>query len=78
MGSLYWVSDSLADGLATAGGLNYTHTSGCTEVAPPGQDLHYCVRGSSAMSNEYPVYLRSTSAPFSGSLLDILKNNFDE
>ena len=45
---------------------------------PPGQDLHYCVRGSSAMSNEYPVYLRSTSAPFSGSLLDILKNNFDE
>ena len=30
------------------------------------------------MTNEYPVYLRSTSQPFSASLLDILKNNFDD
>ena len=78
MNPLYWVSDSLADGLDTPGGLNYTHSTGCTEVAPPGQDLHYCLRGSSAMTSEYPVYLRSTSQPFSASLLDILKNNFDE
>ena len=78
MNPLYWVSDSLADGLEGPGGLNYTHSTGCTEVAPPGQDLHYCLRGSSAMNNEYPVYLRSTSQPFSASLLDILKNNFDD
>ena len=78
MNPLYWVSDGLVDGLEPPGGLNYTHTTGCTEVAPPGQDLHYCLRGSSAMTSEYPVYLRSTSQPFSGSLLDILKNNFDD
>jgi len=78
MNPLYWVSDSIADGLDTPGGLNYTHSTGCTEVAPPGQDLHYCLRGTSAMTNQYPVFLRSTSQPFSGSLLDILKNNFDD
>ena len=78
MNPLYWVSDSLTDGLENPGGLNYTHSTGCTEVAPPGQDLHYCLRGSSAMTNQYPVYLRSTSQPFSASLLDILKNNFDD
>ena len=78
MNPLYWVSDSLADGLEGPGGLNYTHSTGCTEVAPPGQDLHYCLRGSSAMTDQYPVYLRSTSQPFSASLLDILKNNFDD
>ena len=66
MNPLYWVSDSLADGLDTPGGLNYTHSTGCTEVAPPGQDLHYCLRGTSAMTSEYPVFLRSTSQPFSG------------
>ena len=78
MNPLYWVSDSLADGLDTPGGLNYTHSTGCTEVAQPGQDLHYCLRGTSAMTSEYPVFLRSTSQPFSGSLLDLLKNNFDD
>ena len=78
MNPLYWVSDSLADGLEIPGGLNYTHSTGCTEIALPGQELHYCLRGTSAMTSEYPVFLRSTSQPFSGSLLDILKNNFDD
>jgi len=78
MNPLYWVSDSLADGLEIPGGLNYTHSTGCTEVASPGQELHYCLRGTSAMTSEYPVFLRSTSQPFSGSLLDLLKNNFDD
>jgi hypothetical protein len=77
MTDLYWVSDALTDGLPIAGGLNYTHSSGCTE-APQGQQLNYCVQGTSAMSAEYPVYLRSTSQPFSMSLIDILKNNFDD
>ncbi len=77
MNDLYWVSDALTDGLPVAGGLNYTHSTGCSEV-PQGQQLNYCVQGSSAMSAEYPVYLRSTSQPFSMSLIDILKNNFDD
>jgi len=77
MNDLYWVSDALTDGLPIAGGLNYTHSSGCTE-APQGQQLNYCIQGTSAMSAEYPVYLRSTSQPFSMSLIDILKNNFDD
>ena len=77
MNDLYWVSDALTDGLPIAGGLNYTHSTGCTE-APQGQQLNYCVQGTSAMSAEYPVYLRSTSQPFSMSLIDILKNNFDD
>jgi len=78
MDPLYWVSNSVADGLGVAGGLNYTHSSGCTEIAPLGQDLHYCLTGPSAMSEEYPVFIRSTSQPFSASLIDLLKNNIDD
>ena len=77
MNDLYWVSDALADGLPVAGGLNYTHSSDCSEE-PQSQQRNYCVQGTPAMSAEYPVYLRSTSQPFSMSLIDILKNNFDD
>lgn len=77
MNDLYWVSDALADGLPIAGGLNYTHSSDCLE-SPQSQQRNYCVQGTPAMSAEYPVYLRSTSQPFSMSLIDILKNNFDD
>ena len=79
MNEMYWVSDALADGLSTAGGLNYSHSTGCAETPDPGVDLHYCVRGPSAMTEEYPVFLRTTSEPFSMRLIDILKeNNGDE
>ena len=79
MNDMYWVSDALEDGLSTAGGLNYSHSTGCSETASPGVDLHYCVEGPSAMTEEYPVFLRTTSQPFSMRLIDILKeNNGDE
>jgi len=78
MNDMYWVSDALTEGFEDPGGLNYTHSTGCSEVAQPGEVLHYCVEGSSAMSEEYPVYLRSSSQPFSMSLIDVLTNNFDD
>ena len=54
------------------------HGPGCTEsnLLPP--DTHYCLQGPSAMGNEYPVFLLSTSEPFSASLIDILKDNFGD
>lgn len=79
MNEMYWVSDALSDGLSTAGGLNYSHSIGCSETPNPGVDLHYCIEGPSAMTEEYPVFLRTTSQPFSMRLIDILKeNNGDE
>ena len=76
MNDIYWVNDALSDGLGTAGGLNYVHGTDCTEDNPFSYDLHYCLQGPTAMSNQYPVFLRSTSQPFSASLVQILKDNF--
>ncbi len=81
MNDMTWVSDSVSAGITgPTGGLNFTHrdTAGCTEVVPPTEPLHYCVQGSSAMSYENPVYLRTTSQPFSMRLLDILKENNEQ
>ena len=78
MNEMAWVSDSVAEGLVgSPGGLNFTHrgTTGCTEVVPPTEPLNYCLKGPSAMSYENPIYLRTTSEPFSMRLLDILKEN---
>lgn len=79
MNEMYWVSDALSDGLGAPGGLNYSHSTGCTETVDPGSVIHYCLEGPSAMNEEYPVFLRTTSQPFSMRLIDILKeNNGDE
>lgn len=81
MNEMTWVSESVSAGITgPTGGLNFTHrdTAGCTEVVPPTEPLHYCVKGSSAMSYENPVYLRTTSQPFSMRLLDILKENNEQ
>ena len=79
MNEMYWVSDALSDGLGTPGGLNYSHSTGCSETVDPGFVIHYCLEGPSAMNEEYPVFLRTTSQPFSMRLIDILKeNNGDE
>jgi hypothetical protein len=78
MNEMEWVSDSIAEGMAgPAGGLNFTHqgTSGCTELAAPNASLNYCLNGPSAMSYEHPIYLRTTSEPFSMRFLDIVKEN---
>ncbi len=81
MNEMAWVSDSVAEGIAgPAGGLNFTHrgTSGCTELIAPTNPLNYCLNGPSAMSYENPVYLQTSSQPFSMKLLDILKENNEQ
>lgn len=73
MNQMYWVSDSITDGLGEpTGGLNYSHSSGCSETAIAGQSLNYCIQGVNAMNDDHPVYLRTTSQPFSMRLLDII------
>tara|TARA_B100001094_G_scaffold322674_1_gene372358 strand:- start:840 stop:3983 length:3144 start_codon:yes stop_codon:yes gene_type:complete len=83
MNEMTWVSESVSAGIeGPVGGLNFTHrgTPGCTEelIVPPSEPLHYCLKGSNAMSYENPVYLRTTSQPFSMRLLDILKENNEQ
>ena len=59
--------------LRGARGLNYTHSVGCTEPVAAGQVLNYCLEGAEAMSAAYPIYLQTTSQPFSMNLIDILQ-----
>ena len=79
MGQLTWVSDSVADGIqGAAGGLNYTHSTGCSETVTPPATLSYCIQGPSAMGYNHPIYLRSTSNTFNLGLLDIIQENIPE
>ena len=75
MNNMSWISSRSAVGSMPSGGLNYSHSTGCTEVAPAGVDLHYCTLGAEAMGVEHPVYLQTTSQPFSMRLIDILAEN---
>ncbi len=75
MGDMTWISQTSGIGSMPAGGLNYSHTTGCSEVAPGGVQLHYCLQGETAMDDSHPVYLQTLSAPFSMRLLDILAEN---
>jgi hypothetical protein len=77
MNEMTWVSTMPANGDMPAGGLNYSHSTGCTEVPPGGVDLHFCVEGPEAMGYGHPVYLKTTSQPFSMRLLDIISENND-
>lgn len=79
MGQLTWVSDSVADGIeGPAGGLNYSHSVGCSETVTPPNTISYCIEGSSAMGYNHPIYLRSTSNTFELGLLDIIQENIPE
>lgn len=74
MSDLEWVAETDGTGnFESPGGLNYTHSTGCTEPVGAGQVLHYCLEGTEAMSETYPIYLQTTSQPFSMSLVDILQ-----
>ena len=74
MSDMTWVSSTDGTGNFEApGGLNYSHTTGCTEPVTADQDLHYCLAGEVAMDASYPIYLQTTSQPFSMSLIDILQ-----
>tara|TARA_A200000113_G_scaffold203026_1_gene197853 strand:- start:5317 stop:8340 length:3024 start_codon:yes stop_codon:yes gene_type:complete len=79
MGQLSWVSDSVAEGIdGPAGGLNYSHSVGCSETVTPPNTITYCIQGSSAMGYDHPIYLRSTSNTFELGLLDIIQDNIPE
>jgi hypothetical protein len=75
MNDLTWVSTQEAVGTQPSGGLNYSHSTGCSEVAPAGVELRFCVEGEDAMGTNHPVYLATTSQPFSMRLLDIISEN---
>lgn len=75
MSEMSWVSTTNGFGTMPSGGLNYTHTTGCSELVPGGVDLHFCVEGAEAMAASHPVYLQTMSAPFSMRLIDILAEN---
>ena len=77
MNDLTWVSTQEAVGTQPSGGLNYSHSAGCSEVAPAGVELRFCVEGEDAMGTNHPVYLSTTSQPFSMRLLDIISENND-
>ena len=51
------------------GGLNYTHGFGCL------RGVHYCLEGSVAMDDSFPVFMRSISHTFPFSLADLLGGN---
>ena len=79
MGPLSWVSDSVAEGIdGPAGGLNYSHSVGCSETVTPPNTISYCIQGPSAMGYSHPIYLRSTSNTFELGLLDIIQDNLPD
>jgi hypothetical protein len=79
MNPLTWVSDSVASGIeGPAGGLNYTHSVGCSETVTPPQTLTYCVKGPTAMGYDYPIYLHSTSNTFSLTLIDFITDKLPD
>ena len=79
MGQLTWVGDSVADGIeGPAGGLNYSHSVGCSETVTPPNTISYCIEGPSAMGYNHPIYLRSTSNTFELGLLDIIQENIPD
>ena len=51
------------------GGLNYTHNFGCLE------GVYYCLNGSVAMDDSFPVFMKSVSHTFPMSLADLLGGN---
>ena len=73
-----WVSNSALIGLPwTNGGLNHSHAD-CPENLPVGFAANYCIEGAKAMDGTHPVYLRSSSQPFSLHLLDLLKQEVND
>ena len=51
---------------------------GCTEPVAAGQVLHYCLEGPNAMDETYPIYLQTTSQPFSMRFIDIIIAQVDD
>ena len=71
MGDFQWIHVSSAP--LDQGGLNYTHSSTQCE-----RGVNYCMEGSVAMDDTYPVYMRSVSHSFPFSLADLLGGNLGD
>ena len=71
MGDFQWLHVSSAP--LDQGGLNYTHSS--TQCV---RGVNYCMEGSVAMDDTYPVYMRSVSHTFPFSLADLLGGNLGD
>ena len=79
MSDLQWVSTTDGTGIFDSeGGLNYSHSTGCSEPIAAGQMLHYCLEGTNAMNGDYPIYLQTTSQPFSMRFIDIIIAQMDD
>ena len=79
MSDLQWVSSTDGTGIFDSeGGLNYSHSTGCSEPMAAGQVLHYCLEGTKAMNGDYPIYLQTTSQPFSMRFIDIIIAQMDD
>ena len=79
MSDLQWVSATDGTGIFDSeGGLNYSHSTGCSEPIAAGQVLHYCLEGTNAMNGDYPIYLQTTSQPFSMRFIDIIIAQMDD
>ena len=79
MSDLQWVSSTDGTGIFDSeGGLNYSHSTGCSEPMAAGQVLHYCLQGPNAMNGDYPIYLQTTSQPFSMRFIDIIIAQMDD
>ena len=71
MGDFQWIHVSSAP--LDQGGLNYTHSpSQCV------RGVNYCMEGTVAMDDTYPVYMRSGSNVFPFSLADLLGGNLGD
>jgi len=70
MGDFTWTSVTQAP--LEPGGLNHTHGFGCS------RGVHYCMEGTVAMDDTYPVYMRSISHTFPLSLADLLGGNLGD
>ena len=70
MGDFTWTSVTQAP--LDPGGLNHTHGFGCS------RGVHYCMEGTVAMDDSYPVYMRSVSHTFPLSLADLLGGNLGD
>ncbi len=70
MGTVEWTHVSQAP--LDPGGLNYTHGDLCN------RGVHFCLEGTVAMEDLYPVYLKSVSHTFPMSLADLLGGNLGE
>ena len=71
MGGFTWTS-AVTQAPLDPGGLNHTHGFGCS------RGIHYCMEGTAAMDDTYPVYMRSVSHAFPLTLADLFGGNLGD